>query len=136
MECSDILEFYLHRYSPIPEPIAFSDKFSQHIISIIPRATWHNKTERLNLWKAFPEMFCRPWLENEAHAEELDDEGEAESAEGEGGGMDLFRPLLDTLKLDMLADLAVRNRQSRESRHFYPNCTSSPSRRKWVKIIV
>lgn len=53
-------------------------------------------------------------LENEAHAEELDDEGEAESAE-EDDDMDLFRSLLETLKLDMLADLAVRNRQSRES---------------------
>ena len=50
-------------------------------------------------------------LENEAHAEELDDEGEAELAE-EDGDMDLFLPLLDTLKLDKLADLAVRNRQS------------------------
>ena len=52
-------------------------------------------------------------LENEVHAEELDDEGEAKSAEDDD--MDLFRPLLDTLKLDKLADLAVRNRQSQES---------------------
>jgi aminoglycoside phosphotransferase (APT) family kinase protein len=58
-------------------------------------------------------------LENEAYAEELDDEGEAESVE-EDDDMDLFRPLLDTLKLDKLADLAVRNRQGQESQDAFP----------------
>jgi hypothetical protein len=62
-------------------------------------------------------------LENEAHAEELNDEGEAELVE-EDDDMDLFRPLLDTLKLDKLADLAVHNHQSQAPQ------TLSPQRHK------
>jgi hypothetical protein len=58
-------------------------------------------------------------LENEAHAEELNDEGEAELAE-QDDDMDLFRPLLDTLKLDKLADLAVCNRQSQAPQALSP----------------
>jgi hypothetical protein len=50
-----------------------------------------------------------------APAEGLGNEGEGESAEEEeGDDMDIFRPLLDALKLDMLADLAIRYRQSQE----------------------
>ena len=58
-------------------------------------------------------------------ADGLDGEGRGESAEEEeeeeeedddddGDDRDLFRPLLDTLKLDVLADLAIRHRQSQE----------------------